>query len=141
MIYHIGIGNTINHFGTRNHQPLESVSRSVDDIVLKKKPEAWLLDPGYLAKFAGKYQLVDQTVTVSLKGNALTALIAGQPEVELVPDLGREFYFKQARTVSIRFIVDAQGVVTAAEFIQADEIGSKAVEFLAPTCSSTSLAA
>jgi uncharacterized membrane protein len=65
---------------------------------------------------------VDQTVTVSLKGNALTALIAGRPEVELVPDLGREFYFKQARTVSIRFIVDAQGVVTAAEFIQPDGI-------------------
>lgn len=95
---------------------------SVDDIVLKKKPEARLLDPGYLAKFAGKYQLVDQTVTVSLKGNALTALIAGQPEVELVPDLGGEFYIKQARTVSIRFIVDAQGVVTAAEFIQPDGI-------------------
>jgi len=105
--------------GPRSHRLPESVSRSVDDIGLKKKPEAWLLDPGYLAKFAGRYQLVDQTVTVSLKGNAL---IAGRPEVELVPDLGGEFYIKQARTVSIRFIVDAQGVVTAAEFIQPDGI-------------------
>jgi hypothetical protein len=79
MIYHIGIGNTINHF--RTPEP------SADDIVLKKKPKARLSDPRYLAKFAGKYQLVDQTVTVS-----------------------------------IRFIVDAQSAVTAAEFIQPDGI-------------------
>jgi hypothetical protein len=47
MIYHIGIGNTINHF--RTPEP------PADDIVLKKKPKARLPDPRYLAKFAGKH--------------------------------------------------------------------------------------
>ncbi|MFQ6037679.1 MAG: serine hydrolase [Candidatus Aminicenantales bacterium] len=83
-----------------------------------KKPDARLFDPAYLQKFVGEYMLVDQTVVVSLKGKTLTVALPGQPEYELVPGLGEEFTLKQVKIISIRFKVDAEGHVTAVEFIQ-----------------------
>lgn len=47
--------------------PLEP---ALDEIVFKKKPDAKLSDPTYLAKFAGVYQLAEVDITVSVHGNA-----------------------------------------------------------------------
>jgi CubicO group peptidase (beta-lactamase class C family) len=95
--------------------PLEA---TVDSIVFKKKPDARYFDPAFLSRFTGTYELVNQTVTISLKGNALTAVLPGQPELDLVPDLGGEFTVKQVKVISVRFLTDAKGAVTGLEFIQ-----------------------
>lgn len=95
--------------------PLEAAA---DPIVFKKKPDARYFDPAFLKQFTGTYELVSQTVTVGLKGNVLTAVLPGQPELELVPDLGGEFAVKQVKVISIRFLSDAKGAVTGLEFIQ-----------------------
>ena len=52
---------------------------SVSPIVFKKKPDARLSDPAYLARFTGEYSLMGQIWTVSLKGNALAVSVPGQP--------------------------------------------------------------
>ena len=95
---------------------------TLEAIVFNKKPDARLSDPAYLQKFAGKYTLMDQTATISLKGNILTAMIPGQEEYELVPALGDEFILKQVRIISVRFETDEKGNVTGLEFIQPNGI-------------------
>ncbi len=54
-----------------------------------------------------------QTVVIGLRGDRLTVSIAGQPEYQLEPDLGGEFYLKEVG-VTLRFLTDAKGEVTAA---------------------------
>ncbi len=91
---------------------------TLEAIVFKKKPDSRLFDPEYLQQFVGKYKLVTQTLTVSLKGNGLVISIPGQPAFDLVPGLGDEFTLKQIKIVSLRFIIDDQGSVKALELIQ-----------------------
>ncbi|MGB7295584.1 MAG: serine hydrolase [Candidatus Aminicenantales bacterium] len=99
----------------RLEAPMEA---TLEPIVFEKKPDARLSDPGYLQKFAGKYLLIEQVITISLKGNVLFASIPGQPELELVPGLGGEFTLKQVKVASIRFKTDDKGNVTAMELSQ-----------------------
>jgi CubicO group peptidase (beta-lactamase class C family) len=91
---------------------------TLEPIVFEKKPDARLSDPAYLQKFAGKYVLIEQVITISLKGNALFASIPGAPELELVPGLGDEFTLKQMKIVSLRFKMDDKGNVVAMELFQ-----------------------
>jgi CubicO group peptidase (beta-lactamase class C family) len=91
---------------------------AVDDIIFVKKPDARQFDPAFLQKYVGRYDLMGQTVNVSLRGNRLVASIAGQPPFELEPDLGGEFYLKQMKIAGIRFLSDAKGEVTGLELIQ-----------------------
>ncbi len=95
-----------------------SFEPSTDDIVFKNKPDARLFDPEYLKQFAGKYQLLSQTFTVSLKGNGLTLYVPGQPVYDLVPDLGGDFFLKQYKIISLEFILDDKGNVTGLELNQ-----------------------
>jgi CubicO group peptidase (beta-lactamase class C family) len=91
---------------------------TLEPIVFEKKPDARLSDPGYLQKFTGKYVLIEQVITISLKGNVLFASVPGSPEMELVPGLGDEFTLKQAKVVSLRFKMDEKGSVLAMELFQ-----------------------
>jgi len=91
---------------------------SLEPIVFEKKPDARLSDPAYLQKFAGKYVLIEQVITISLKGNVLFASIPGAPELELVPGLGDEFTLKQMKVISLRFKMDDKGNVVAVELFQ-----------------------
>lgn len=91
---------------------------TIGEISFSRKPDARLVDPAYLQKFAGKYNLTDQIVTISLKGNSLTLSIPGQPEYDLIPGLGEEFTFKQVKVISVRFKADEKGRVAALEVIQ-----------------------
>jgi CubicO group peptidase (beta-lactamase class C family) len=91
---------------------------TLDPIVFDKKPDERLFDPAYLQKFVGKYVLVEQVITISLKGNVLTAGIPGAPEMELVPMLGDEFTLKEMKIVGLRFKTDEKGNVTAIELSQ-----------------------
>ncbi|MDD8020547.1 MAG: serine hydrolase [Acidobacteriota bacterium] len=99
--------------------PLEPTA---DDIVFKKRPDERNYDPEFLKKLAGHYVLLDQAFTVSLKGNTLTAYVPGQPLYELVPDLGDEFYLKQAPVIRVHFIFGPKGEVTGLETIQPNGI-------------------
>jgi CubicO group peptidase (beta-lactamase class C family) len=91
---------------------------TLEPIVFNKKPDPRLFDPAYLQKFVGKYLLIEQVITISLKGNVLTANIPGSQELELVPGLGDEFTLKQMKIVSLRFKTDEKGTVTAIELSQ-----------------------
>ena len=91
---------------------------STDEIIFNKKPDARFFDPEYLKQFTGQYKLLSQTFTVNLKGESLTLHIPGQPLYDLVPDLGGEFFFKQFKIISLRFIMDEQGNVTKFEMYQ-----------------------
>jgi CubicO group peptidase (beta-lactamase class C family) len=91
---------------------------TLDPIVFDKKPDARLSDPAYLQKLTGTYVLIEQYITISLKGNALFASIPGSPDLELLPGLGDEFTLKEMKVVTIRFKMDEKGNVTAMELIQ-----------------------
>jgi CubicO group peptidase (beta-lactamase class C family) len=91
---------------------------TVDEIVFAKKPDARLLDAAHLARFVGSYDLLGQTVTVSLKGNILLMQTGNQRPAELMPGLDGSFTPKVARSQSMYFVTDASGNVTAVELRQ-----------------------
>jgi CubicO group peptidase (beta-lactamase class C family) len=91
---------------------------TLDEIVFARKPEARLSDPEYLKKVSGKYELQGQTITVGVKGNGLTVTVPGQPVYDLVPELGGEYALKQVKTITLKFVEDAQGRVTGVELYQ-----------------------
>jgi hypothetical protein len=94
------------------------IEPTLEETVFKKKPDAKYFNAAYLLKFVGKYTLINDTFTVSLKGDSLTLFLPGQPEYDLVPVLGDEFIFKQVKIVSVKFLTDEKDNVIAAEFIQ-----------------------
>jgi CubicO group peptidase (beta-lactamase class C family) len=95
--------------------PFES---AVKEIVFSKKPDARLYEAVYLKRFVGTYAMPGAPVTVSLKGNALSLLVPGQPAYDLVPSLNGDFTLKQVQVVSLHFVADDKGNVTAAEIRQ-----------------------
>ncbi len=86
--------------------------------VFRKKPDPRYSDPAFLKAFAGTYEMTGQKVTFTIRGKGLVASLAGQPDMDLVPDLGGEFTLKQVKAVAIKFLTDAAGAVTGAELIQ-----------------------
>jgi hypothetical protein len=95
---------------------------SVKDIVFAKKPDARLFDAKYLERYAGVYELSGQSITISVKGNALVVSIPGAPEYHLVPGLGDEFTLKEVSVIGVVFVTDAQGKVTGISLRQPDGV-------------------
>ncbi|MBX7222461.1 MAG: serine hydrolase [Blastocatellia bacterium] len=91
---------------------------AVKDIVFVKKPDARLSDPAYLAGLTGEFDLLGQTLKITVKGTALVLNIAGQPQLDLLPTLGGDFKIKQEQQVSLHFQADDKGNVTAVEIRQ-----------------------
>jgi len=91
---------------------------AVKEIVFTKKPDARLYDAEYIKRFTGTYMLPGAPVTISLKGNALSVMIPGQPPYDLVPSLSGDFTLKQAQVVTLHFVADDKGQITAAELRQ-----------------------
>lgn len=91
---------------------------SVREIVFQKKPDARLMDAAYLERFVGKYDLIGQTITISLKGNALIATFPGQSPLDLVPNVGGDFVLKQVSVVSLHFVADDQGKIGSVDVRQ-----------------------
>jgi CubicO group peptidase (beta-lactamase class C family) len=83
------------------------------EIVFTRKADACFLDPDYLKRFVGEYELADVTIVIGLRGNVLTADIPGEPQYELVPDQNGEFTLKGVSVVSARFVTDEEGRVTS----------------------------
>jgi len=109
----------VNGFVSALEIPIEP---TLEDAVFKKKPDRKYFDADFLAKFVGDYTLINDTLTVSLKGNSLTLFIPGQPEYDLVPVLGDEFILEQVKIISLKFLMDENDNVIAAEFIQPNGI-------------------
>jgi hypothetical protein len=98
------------------------IEPTLEDAVFKKKPDGKYFNAAYLVKFVGKYTLINDTITVSLKGDSLTLILPGQPEYDLVPVLGDEFILKRVRIISVKFLMDEEDNVVAAEFIRPNGI-------------------
>lgn len=81
---------------------------AVDEVVFRRRPDAWMSDPKALERLTGTYQLPTVAVRVALRGTALTLFIPGQPVRELVPMLGEEFAVKGATVARVRFDEDAR---------------------------------
>lgn len=94
--------------------PLEP---EVSPIVFERLPDRRLRDPEYLARFAGSYELPNQTVTVTVRGERLELEVPGQPPYALEPVEGTTFRFEALSGFSITF-VEEDGRVTAARFNQ-----------------------
>jgi len=82
-----------------------------DEIIFARKPDARLFDPAFLATLAGSYELIDQTVRVELKGNALVAVVPGQPPYDLVPERGTDFQLKGLTGYSVTFVLGPESEV------------------------------
>jgi hypothetical protein len=95
------------------------------EISFAKKPPARLSEPGFLKGLTGVYAMVDNptfTITIDLKGTALTAFVPGQPTYDLVPYRGTEFRLKQVSGFGIRFVLDEKGAVTEALLLQPNTV-------------------
>ena len=71
-----------------------------------------------LTRYTGAYDLMGQTINVSLKGAALVAVVGGQPPMDLVPTLSGDFTLKQLQVVSIHFVMDDKGMAASFELRQ-----------------------
>jgi hypothetical protein len=91
---------------------------AVAPIVFTRAPEKALRDPGFLARFVGRYELpsiAGGTLEIALRGErALVASLPGQPDYELVPHHGTTFTVKSLPGVSVSFTLDAAGAVSEA---------------------------
>ena len=92
---------------------------TLEEIKFQKQPDPKYYDPSYLSRFTGTYNLGVQTLQVNLKGDILTLIIPGQPEYELIPDLGGEFILDRAKAIRVSFKTDETGSAKALMVIQA----------------------
>ena len=95
-----------------------AIEPTIDPQIFQKKPDPRYFDRDYLKAFEGRYDLVGQVLTISLKGDQLVLVIPGQPEFDLEPDLGGEFVLKQAKIARLYFKTDDAGKATGLVFIQ-----------------------
>lgn len=83
--------------------PLEGAIR---DIAFKKKASGAFTNLPYLKRFTGSYKIFGYVVEIALRGDALYAIIAGQPNYELVPCKENEFSVKTMTGALVRFVLD-----------------------------------
>lgn len=93
---------------------------SLPPVMFTRAAPAELSDPELLARLAGEYVLMGQTVTVAVRGERLTVAVPGQPVYEGVPVHGTEFALKDVPAYRVRFHVDpdATGPATGLDFVQ-----------------------
>jgi len=95
---------------------------SLEPMRFVKKADSRFFNPSYLQTLIGRYDMQGQTVSIVLKGNALCAVIPGQPELDLVPAPGDEFALKQAKAVTMRFLSSPGGQVDRLEINQGGSV-------------------
>jgi hypothetical protein len=99
-----------------------AIEPTMDPQTFMKKPDPRYFDSDYLRSFEGRYELVGQILTIGLKGDRLVLVLPGQPEFDLVPDLGGEFVLEQAKVARLYFKTDEEGKTTGLVFIQGGQI-------------------
>ncbi len=95
---------------------------AVADIVFVRQPEAKMFDPAFLSRLVGEYDLLGQTIEISLRGNVLTAQQAGQPRTELAPGIDGGFTPRISRASNWHFRLDEASRATAIEIRQAGTV-------------------
>jgi hypothetical protein len=93
-------------------------------VTFKRRPDARLSDPKYLARFAGTYRfaVTGENAVVEVTGDALTASVAGQPRYTLVPGIDGKFDLKDVQGIRIEFVQDPEGKVSKAIFYQPEGV-------------------
>jgi CubicO group peptidase (beta-lactamase class C family) len=100
--------------------PLEA---SVAEIVFTRVPEKRLTEKPFLEQFTGEYELLDRSITVSMKGEGRLVLsLPDQPDYELIAYQGAEFTLKGLPGFSIEFKRDEAGAVTEAVVTQPNAV-------------------
>lgn len=98
-----------------------SVEPTVAPAVFTRRPASELLDPAYLARFEGEYDIEGQQLaTVTLSGHTLRCTVPGQPTYELLPTHDDTFELSGLAGYRVRFLSEKDGKVTGAEFMQPD---------------------
>jgi len=96
-----------------------SLEPSVERIEFERVPDESLADVEILEKYVGEYDLMGQTIAISLRADGvLTADVPSQPTYELVPYKENEFKLKGIEGYSVEFKLDDAGNVTAAAIHQ-----------------------
>lgn len=93
------------------------VEPAVAPIVFTREPPAELSDPAFLARLAGEYLLMGQTVRVAVRGESLAVSIPGQPTYELVPYEGTEYKVEGLPGYRVRFTLEGERA-TGLDFVQ-----------------------
>ena len=91
---------------------------NVPDIIFSRKHIENENSVNYLKKFCGLYEIYGYTVEVTIRNQSLCAIIPGQPMYELVPTIENEFFVKSLNGYNIRFILDNDGKIQEALFVQ-----------------------
>jgi CubicO group peptidase (beta-lactamase class C family) len=104
-------------FGTGVRGEIESLSAAmeptIEDIVFRRAPEPALVEPDFLAQFAGEYELPSGRMSITHQDGVLEVSAPGLRDYEIVPYSRTEFAFKRLSGVSIAFELK-DGVVTGA---------------------------
>lgn len=100
---------------------LDCASSQVVGRIIARRPASELLDPAYLARFEGEYDIEGQQLaTVTLSGHTLRCTVPGQPTYELLPTHDDTFELSGLAGYRVRFLSEKDGKVTGAEFMQPD---------------------
>lgn len=83
--------------------PFES---GVPPVIFRRRADAKLTDPGYLAQFAGEYTSGTQKVFVTIRGSQLLMTIGDQQPYVLEPDLHGWFNVSGLSGFRVRFVDD-----------------------------------
>src|SRR5690606_26579685 len=87
----------------------------VTSIKFSRMPDESMMNKDFLEQFAGEYELMGMTVTITLRGeDTLIASVPGQGDQELVPYMGTTFNLKGLEGFSIEFKKNAEGKVIEA---------------------------
>ena len=92
---------------------------AVEPIVFERLVDAEFRTPGYLRRFAGKYTLPGQEVSVSLtRTGSLVVDLPGQPRWTLVPTKRNIFTIKELDGFTVSFRLDDDRWSTTVTFVQ-----------------------
>ena len=95
---------------------------SVDPIVFRRQPDAELRDSTFIQRFAGRYALATDTISIVRQGIVLVLNVRGQPPYPLVPYRRAEFDLAGLQGFSLAFTTDASGAVTGLVSRQPDGV-------------------
>ena len=112
LVFHTNIKGEIDRVSS-------AIQNGVDEIVFKRKIEKIELSKEILEKYAGTYQIINVSLTISIKDDGtLAADVPGQPQYTLIPIKKNEFILKDLDGFGIIFNTDKNGNVTEASIIQ-----------------------
>lgn len=94
------------------------IEPAVKPVAFGRQPDARLRDAAFLQTLVGRYKSALGEITITLAGTTLTATQSTGASTVLDPGLGLEFQSRANTSVSMQFVVDAAGKVTALRSIQ-----------------------